>query len=101
MTGYIKFYDEAALWLRIVLSLLGLPAFLYRLFQVILDKAKDTNRLVYLILNVIPIIGTVIYVVDVVWCALKRPLPLCFADWNNAGIKEEEAVETSAEEKGK
>ena len=83
MSDYIKFYDEAPLWLRIVLSALGVPAFLYRLFNVIIEKAADTSRLIYLILNVVPIIGTVIYVIDIVWCALGRLLPRGFADWTN------------------
>lgn len=102
MNSYIRFYDEAALWLRIVLSALGVPAFLYRLFKVIMEKAGDSNRLVYLILNVI--IGPVIYVVDIIWCAMGRALPLCFDDWSNpapvaaATVEAEAAEAPSAEE---
>lgn len=102
MNSYIRFYDEAALWLRIVLSALGVPAFLYRLFKVIMEKAGDSNRLVYLILNVIPIIGAVIYVVDIIWCAMGRALPLSFDDWSNpapvAAAVEAEAAEAPAAE---
>ena len=81
MSNYIKFYDETNIVLRIILSALGVPAFLYRLFKVIIDKASKSEDLVFLILNVIPIIGTVIYVFDIVFCALKRPLPVNFASW--------------------
>lgn len=103
MNSYIRFYDEAALWLRIVLSALGVPAFLYRLFKVIMEKAGDSSRLVYLILNVIPIIGAVIYVVDIIWCAMGRALPLSFDDWSNpapvaAATVEAEAAEAPAAE---
>ena len=80
MSGYIDYYDQAPKWVRIVFSALGIPAFLYRLFKVIIEKAGDTSKLIYLILNVIPFIGTVIWVIDIVWCILDRKLPLCFAD---------------------
>ena len=98
MNDYIKFYDESPRWLRVVLSALGVPAFLYRLFGVILDKAKDTSKLVYLILNVVPIIGAIIYVIDIVWCALGRKLPVCLADWTGASASapaHTEAVEAT------
>ena len=98
MSNYIKFYDEAARWLRIVLSVLGIPGFLYRLFNVIIDKAADTSKLVYLILNVIPIIDMVIWVFDIVKCALKQPLPLCFADWAAVSTPSEPVADVEAEE---
>ena len=80
MTAYCKFYDEADMWIRIVLSVLWVPAFLYRLFKAILDKWQDLSRLIYLILNVLPIVGTAVVVLDIVWCALRRNLPTCLAD---------------------
>ena len=101
MSNYIKFYDGAARWLRIVLSVVCVPAFLYRLFKVIIDKAEDKSKLIYLILSVIPFIGTVIFVVDIVWCALCRELPLCFADWTNSRpvAPEAEVVNEKKDEK--
>ena len=92
MSGYIKFYDEAARWLRVVLSALGITATLYRLFTVIIDKAADKMKLVYLILGVIPFIGTVIWVLDIVWCARNRPLPTCFADITGGEMKKEDTT---------
>ena len=99
MSEYIRFYDEAPMWLRIVMSALWIPAFLYRLFQLILDHADEPMNLVYLILSVIPFIGTVIFVIDIVWCALRRPLPLSFADWFGDGFDEKDAVDVESEEK--
>ena len=52
MSGYIKWFDEAPRWLRIVCSIFGIFAFLYRLFKVIIDKAEDTAKLIYLIFSV-------------------------------------------------
>lgn len=95
MSEYMKFYDEAPRWLRVVLAVVWVPAFLYRLFGVIIDKAKDTPKLVYLILNVVPIIGFIIVIIDIVWCAMGRPLPVSFASLNGdvTEVKKEEAVE--------
>ncbi|MCR5348441.1 MAG: hypothetical protein K6E59_02385 [Bacilli bacterium] len=100
MSGFIKFYDEASLPLRIVLAVVAIPSFLYRLFKFIIAKGQGTPNLIYLICNVIPFIGTVIWVIDIVFCALKRPLPLCFADWTKQPAKEttEGAVEVEATE---
>ena len=98
MSGYIRFYDEAPMWLRIVLSVLWVPAFLYRLFQLIIDAMEEPMNLVYLILSVIPFIGTVILVIDIVWCALRRPLPLSFADWFGDEVDEKGAVDVEANE---
>ena len=93
MNDYIQFYDDAPLWLRIVLSVLWVPAFLYRLFNVIMEKAQDSAALVYLILNALPIIGTIILVFDIVKCALGKPLPRTFADWSNESVIDVEATE--------
>ena len=87
MSSYIKFYDEAPMWLRIVLSVFAIFPFLYRLFKVIIDKAEMTANLVYLILNVVPIVGTIIWVFDIIKCALKKPLPLNFSEVFGAEAK--------------
>lgn len=80
MSDYIKFYDGAERWLRIVLSVFFVPAFLYRLFKVIISKAEDPSQIVYLVLSVLPIIGTIVLVLDIVWCALNRSLPTNLSD---------------------
>ena len=98
MNDFIQFYDDAPLWLRIVLSIVWVPGFLYRLFKVIMEKAEDTAALVYLILNALPIIGTIILIFDIVKCALSKPLPRTFADWANDPVIDVEATETPKED---
>ena len=100
MSEYIKFYDESPRWLRVVLSAVGVPAFLYRLFGVIMDKANDGSKLLYLILNVMPIIGTFIWILDIIWCALGRHLPTCFGDLaeEKKDVVEAEVVEEEKED---
>lgn len=78
MSGYIKWIDEAPRWLRVVLSVFGIFNFLYRLFTVIIDKAKDTAKLVYVICNVIPILGFIIAVFDIVKTAMNKKIPTAF-----------------------
>ena len=102
MAGYIKWYDEAPKWLRIVVSVFGIFAFLYRLFKVIIDKAEDTSKLIYVIFNVIPIIGTVIVVFDIVKCAMGKALPTNFsemADFSDESKKEVVDEQNPSEEK--
>ena len=95
MSEYLKFVDEAPRWLRVILAVVWVPAFLYRLFGVIIEKASDTDKLIYLILNVVPIIGFILTIIDIIWCALGRPLPVSFASLNGdlSETKKEEAVE--------
>ncbi len=103
MANYCKWWDELGKVVKVILSIFGIFCFLYRLFKVIQEKAENTDRLLYLILNVIPIIGTVIVIVDIVWAALDKPMPLCFSDWSGNKApeqpKEENVVEAEAEDK--
>lgn len=80
MSGYIKYFDEAPRWLRVVCSVFWVFNFLYRLFKVIIDKAEDTSKLVYVILNVIPFIGQVIAIFDIVKTAMDRNIPTNFSE---------------------
>ena len=80
MSGYIKWFDDAPRWVRVVCSLFGIFLFLYRLFKVIIDKAEDTSKLVYVILNVVPVIGWIIIVFDIVKCAMDRFIPTNFSE---------------------
>ena len=99
MQEYIKFYDESVRWLRIVLSALGIPAFLYRLFHVILEKANDASKIVYMVFEVLPILGMIVYVVDIVFCALNRNIPLNLADALNGGSQQTVEAEVIDEPK--
>ncbi len=56
----------------------------------------------YTILNVVPIIGTVIVVIDIVWMALGRPVPVSFGDLSGGEETkpdEEKVVEAEATDK--
>lgn len=97
MAGYRKWWEDLGKVAKIVLSIFGIFGFLYRLFGVIIEKAESTERLVYTILNVIPIIGTVIVILDIVWVALDRPFPTCFADWGISSAEEKPAEENVVE----
>ena len=99
MQEYIKFYDESVRWLRIVLSVLFVPAFLYRLFHVILEKANDASKIVYMVFEVLPILGTIVLVVDIVFCALNRNIPLNLAEALNGGTKQTVEAEVIDEPK--
>ena len=80
MSDYIKWLDDAPRWLRVVCSVFWVFNFLYRLFKVIIDKAEDTAKLVYLILNVVPFIGQVIAIFDIVKTAMDRFIPTDFSE---------------------
>ena len=80
MQGYIDFYDNAEKWLRVVMSVFFVPAFLYRLFTIILEKASRPSHLVYLILSVLPFLDTACVVIDIVFCAIGRLLPRDFGE---------------------
>ena len=80
MSGYIKYFDEAPRWLRVVCSIFWVFMFLYRLFKVIIDRAEDTSKLIYVILNVVPFVGQVIAVFDIVKTAMDHNIPTNFAD---------------------
>ena len=80
MSGYIKWLDESPRWLRVVLSIFWIFNFLYRLFKVIIDKAEDTSKLVYVILNVVPFVGYIIGIFDIVKTAMDRNIPTNFSE---------------------
>ncbi len=101
MENYLKWFDEQSKIIRVLLSIVGVPALLYRLFTVIIEKAKVTDHLVYLILNVVPIVGTIILIFDIVATARGRRLPLAFSEMTNPADLggKEDAVEVEAEDK--
>lgn len=106
MSDYINWHNGAPKWLKIVMAVVFVPTFLYRLFNVIIDKAQDKTKLVYLILTAVPFIGTILWVVDIVFAALGRKVPLCFSELNFAeapkdsteGATEAEVIEPKKEE---
>ncbi len=75
MINYNKFIDRCGYVISIILSVLYVPFFLYRLFNVILTKNKNKGHLFYLILTVIPIISTILFVCDIVKSATHKYPP--------------------------
>ena len=80
MEGYIKWFDGLSKGLRILFSILGIFCFLYRLFFYIGEKNKESKHLVYLILNVVPIVCIVVFVLDIVAACTGKPVPVQFGE---------------------
>ena len=78
MEGYIKWFDGLSKVLRIVLSIFGIFCFLYRLFAYIRAEQKESKNLVYLILNIVPLVSIVVFVLDIVAAVKEQPVPLAF-----------------------
>ena len=96
MEGYKKWVDGLSKGLKIVFAIfVPVLYFLYRLFNLIEEKAKNNDHLVYLILNVVPIVCIVVYVLDIVAAIKEQPVPLQF----NKKEKKEEPVAEAKEEK--
>ena len=79
MEGYKKWVDGLGKGLRIVFAIfVSLIYFLYRLFNVIEEKAQNKDHLIYLILNVVPFVAIVVWVLDLVAAVKGAPVPLAF-----------------------
>ena len=96
MEGYKKWVDGLGKGLRVVFAIfVPVIYFVYRLFAVIEEKAKVKDHLVYLILNVIPIVVIIVYILDIVAAVKGEPVPLALKKKD----KKEEAKEEPKEEK--
>ena len=96
MEGYKKWVDGLGKGLRVVFAIfVPVIYFVYRLFAVIEEKAKVKDHLVYLILNVIPIVVIIVYILDIVAAVKGEPVPLALKKKD----KKEEAKEELKEEK--
>ena len=99
MEGYKKWVDGLGKGLRIVFAIfVALIYFLYRLFNVIEEKAQNKDHLIYLILNVVPIVAIVVWVLDLVAAIKGAPVPLAFGK-KDKEQPVEEAKEVKEEEK--
>jgi len=85
MKAYRDWFDGLAKIVKIILSIFGIFSLLYRLFIVIEEKAKNTDHLIYLILCIVPIIGFVIVIFDIIAAATEKPVPLDFAMMTGKG----------------
>ena len=92
MEGYKKWVDGLGKGLRVVFAIfVPVIYFVYRLFAVIEEKAKVKDHLVYLILNVIPIVVIIVYILDIVAAVKGEPVPLALKKKD----KKEEAKEVN------
>ena len=102
MEGYKKWVDGLGKGLRVVFAIfVPVIYFVYRLFAVIEEKAKVKDHLVYLILNVIPIVVIIVYILDIVAAVKGEPVPLALnkKEKKDKKAKKEEAKEEPKEEK--
>lgn len=102
MEGYKKWVDGLGKGLRVVFAIfVPVIYFVYRLFGVIEEKAKVKDNLVYLILNVIPIVFLIVYILDIVAAVKGEPVPVALKkkEKKDKKAKKEEAKEEPKEEK--
>ena len=100
MEGYKKWVDGLGKGLRIVFAIfVPLIYFLYRLFNLIEEKAQNKDHLIYLILNVIFPVSLAPYVLDIVAAVKGASVPLAFGKKDEKEQPVEEAKEVKEEEK--
>ena len=98
MEGYKKWVDGLGKGLRVVFAIfVPVIYFVYRLFAVIEEKAKVKDHLVYLILNVIPIVVIIVYILDIVAAVKGEPVPLALKKKDKKEETKEEPKEEKAE----
>ena len=97
MDSYIKWYDSLDKVVKIIFSVFFWFCFLYRLFILIEDKAQNTGRLVFFIINCIPGVSFIVWVIDIAYAITKQSVPLSFDDLNDSEKKEDDVID--AEEK--
>lgn len=86
MEKYIEWYNEQKIWVKVVLAIFWFPAFFYRLFKLILIHEKiPTAQLAYFILTIIPAVGFIFVIIDVIY-AFKGAIPL----WIDLDTEEKE-----------
>ena len=76
---------------------MALIYFLYRLFNLIEEKAQNKDHLIYLILNVVPLVCIVVYILDIVAAVKGEPVPVAFGGKKEKEQPVEEAKEVKEE----
>ena len=97
MDSYIKWYDSLDKVVKIIFSVFFWFCFLYRLFILIEDKAKDTGRLVFFIINCIPGVSFIVWVIDIAYAITKEKVPLSFDDLSDSEKKEDDVIDAEEE----
>ena len=92
MNSYIKWYDSLDKIVKIIFSIFFWFTFIYRLMVLIEDKAANTGRLIFFILNCIPGVSFIIFVLDIVFAATRGTVPLSFDDLSSDEPKKDDDV---------
>jgi len=92
MNSYIKWYDSLDKIVKIIFSIFFWFTFIYRLMVLIEDKAANTGRLIFFILNCIPGVSFIIFVLDIVFAATRGTVPLSFDDLSSDESKKDDDV---------
>jgi hypothetical protein len=92
MNSYIKWYDSLDKIVKIIFSIFFWFTFIYRLMVLIGDKAANTGRLIFFILNCIPGVSFIIFILDIVFAATRNSVPLSFDDLSSDEPKKDDDV---------
>ena len=93
MNSYIKWYDSLDKIVKIIFSIFFWFTFIYRLMVLIEDKAANTGRLIFFILNCIPGVSFIIFVIDIVFAATRNSVPLSFDDLTSEPKKDDDVID--------
>lgn len=93
MNSYIKWYDSLDKVVKIIFSVFFWFCWLYRLFILIEDKAKNTGRLIYFIINCLPGVSVIPWVIDIVFAVTKERVPLSFEDLSEEANKDDDVID--------
>ena len=72
------------------MAALFVPVLLVRIFTNCLEKWNNNHHILTFVLNLIPIVGQIIYIIDIVYACIDRPFMLDIFDLNNTSAKKEE-----------
>ena len=98
MEKYIEWYRRQEIAMKVILAIFWVPAFLYRLFSLILNKDQIPNgQIIYFILTLIPGIGVIFVIIDIVY-ACKGVIPLSLDFGENEKEEEKEECDEAKEE---
>ena len=100
MNGFERWFNGLAKWLKALLALLGI-GIVARIFKYI--ETKDASPLVGAILMVVPIVGLIICIVDLITQIAKDDFTLLYAagsldDFTKKEEKKSDAVDAEATE---
>ena len=90
MKDWIKFCNESTRVVRVIMAALYVPTLLVRIFTCVLNKWNHSGYILTFVLQLIPIIGQVIYIIDIVYAVMGKPFMLSIFDLNKDDNKKSE-----------